>query len=192
MGDGNVRKTTPDPTKNKPKMIKRETVYKIGRIGKPHGIDGEVSFHFDDDIFDRTDADYLILDIDGILVPFFMDEYRFKTDETALIRFTDIDTQERARDLTGCEVYFPREHSEAETGSLSWAAIVGFHVIDAANGTPVGEITGVDDSTINTLFDLHTPGGDDILIPASDELITAIDTERHTITMQLPDGLLNI
>lgn len=173
-------------------MIKRETVYKIGRIGKPHGIDGEVSFHFDDDIFDRTDADYLILDIDGILVPFFMDEYRFKTDETALIRFTDIDTQERARDLTGCEVYFPREHSESEAGNLSWAAIVGFHVIDATNGTPVGEITGVDDSTINTLFDLHTPGGDDILIPASDELITAIDTEGRTITMQLPDGLLNI
>ena len=173
-------------------MIKRETVYKIGRIGKPHGIDGEVSFHFDDDIFDRTDADYLILDIDGILVPFFMDEYRFKTDETALIRFTDIDTQERARDLTGCEVYFPCEHSESEAGSLSWAAIVGFHVIDAANGTPVGEITGVDDSTINTLFDLRTPGGDDILIPASDELITSIDTEGRTITMQLPDGLLNI
>ena len=49
-------------------MIKKETVYKIGKIGKPHGVDGEVSFHFDDDIFDRVDADYLILDIDGILV----------------------------------------------------------------------------------------------------------------------------
>ena len=40
-------------------MIKKETIYKIGKIGKPHGVDGEVSFHFDDDIFDRVDADYL-------------------------------------------------------------------------------------------------------------------------------------
>jgi 16S rRNA processing protein RimM len=173
-------------------MIKRETVYKIGRIGKPHGIDGEVSLHFDDDIFDRTDADYLILDIDGILVPFFIDEYRFKTDETALMRFTDIDTQERARSLTGCDVYFPREHSDNGNGCLSWAAIVGFHVVDSVSGKPIGEITRVDDSTINTLFDLRIPDGNDILIPASDELITAIDAEGRTVTMQLPDGLLDI
>ena len=85
-------------------MIKKETVYKIGRIGKPHGVDGEVSFHFDDDVFDRTDADYLILDMDGILVPFFMDEYRFKTDETALVRFEDVTTQDKARTLTVCDV----------------------------------------------------------------------------------------
>ena len=56
-------------------MIKAEEVYKIGRLGKAHGVKGEVSFQFDDDIFDRVDADYLVLDIDGILVPFFMEEY---------------------------------------------------------------------------------------------------------------------
>lgn len=173
-------------------MIRKETVYKIGKIGKPHGVDGEVSFHFDDDVFDRTDAQYLILDIDGILVPFFIDEYRFKTDETALMRFSDIDSQERARELTGCDVYFPREHSEAADGTLSWAAIVGFSVVDAASGKHVGEIKGVDDSTINTLFELVTDCGDDLLVPASDELITAVDTQGRTITMQLPDGLLQL
>ena len=78
-------------------MIKKETVYKIGKIGKPHGVDGEVSFHFDDDIFDRVDADYLILDIDGILVPFFLDEYRFKNDETALVRYTPSTTLQSIR-----------------------------------------------------------------------------------------------
>ena len=55
-------------------MIKREEVYQIGKLGKTHGIRGEVSFLFDDDVFDRVDADYLILDIDGILVPFFFEE----------------------------------------------------------------------------------------------------------------------
>ena len=49
-------------------MIKQEEVYKIGRLGKSHGVRGEVSFLFDDDVFDRVDADYLILDIDGIRI----------------------------------------------------------------------------------------------------------------------------
>ena len=51
-------------------MIKQEEVYRIGRLGKAHGVKGEVSFQFDDDIFDQIDADYLVLDIEGILVPF--------------------------------------------------------------------------------------------------------------------------
>ena len=116
----------------------------------------------------------------------------FKTDETALVRFADIDTQDKARTLTGCEVYFPREHSDSDGDSLSWAEIVGYHVVDAQSGKTVGEIRSVDDSTINTLFELVTTGGDDQLIPASDDLIEAVDTDAHTITMRLPEGLLDI
>lgn len=52
-------------------MIRQEEVFKIGKIGKPHGVKGEVSLMFEDDVFDRVDADYLVLLIDGILVPFF-------------------------------------------------------------------------------------------------------------------------
>lgn len=40
-------------------MIRHEDVYRIGRIGKPHGVGGELSFMFDDDVFDRCDAEYL-------------------------------------------------------------------------------------------------------------------------------------
>ena len=106
-------------------MIKKEEVYKIGRLGKVHGIRGEVSFLFDDDVFDRVEADYLVLDIDGILVPFFMEEYRFKSDANALVKFDGIDTVERAKELTGCDVYFPRELSDDDNGHISWAEIVG-------------------------------------------------------------------
>lgn len=81
--------------------------YKIGKIGKPHGVKGEVSFMFDDDVFDRTDADWLMLSVDGILVPFFLEEYRFKSNETALVKFCDVDTQDEARELTGCDVFLP-------------------------------------------------------------------------------------
>ena len=37
-------------------MIKEEDVYKIGRLGKTHGVRGEISFLFDDDVFDRTNT----------------------------------------------------------------------------------------------------------------------------------------
>ena len=75
-------------------MIREDEVYKIGKIGKPHGVKGEVSLMFSDDVFDRVDADYLVLMVDGILVPFFFEEYRFKSGETALVKFCDIDTGE--------------------------------------------------------------------------------------------------
>ena len=169
-------------------MIKQEEVYKIGRLGKAHGIRGEVSFLFDDDVFDRVDADYLILDIDGILVPFFLEEYRFKSDANALVKFDGIDTLERAKELTGCEVYFPRELSDEDSEHISWAEIVGYQLVDAETKTIAGTIASVDDSTLNTLFELE----DGRLIPASEELITHIDTKKHQIEIKLPEGILEL
>ena len=169
-------------------MIKREDVYKIGRLGKAHGVKGEVSFQFDDDIFDTTDADYLILEIDGILVPFFMEEYRFRNDSLALVKFCDVDTQQRASELTGCDVYFPRTLAEESEGQLSLSSLVGFDIVEASNSKVVGKIATIDDTTQNILFELE----DGRLIPASDELITNIDTNRQQIIMQIPTGLLEI
>ena len=169
-------------------MIRKETVYRIGRIGKPHGVDGEVSFHFDDDAFDRTDAEYLILDVDGILVPFFMEEYRFRSDSLALIKFCDVDTQQRAAELTGCDVYFPRSLAEEEDAMPSLSMLVGFMLVDADTGKEVGRIASIDDSTHNILFELE----DGRLIPASDDLIHHIDTTERTIKTIIPEGLLEI
>jgi 16S rRNA processing protein RimM len=169
-------------------MIRDEEVYHIGKLGKTHGVKGEISFLFDDDVFDRIDADYLILKIDGILVPFFIEEYRFKSDANAIVKFEDIDTQERARELTGCEVYFPRELADTDENSISWAAIVGFDIIEAESEKTIGRIASVDDTTINILFELE----DGRLIPASEDLITAVNQQAHTISMHLPAGLLDL
>lgn len=169
-------------------MIKQEEVYRIGRIGKPHGVNGEVFFYFDDDIFDRVDADYLVLDMDGILVPFYMDEYRFRKGSVALVRFCDIDTMERAAELTNREVYFPRELAGQEDEAPTLLFLVGFDIVDSSTDRHIGTITGVDDTTANVLFELN----DGSLIPASDDLILNIDTEKEEIIMDLPDGLLTL
>ena len=149
-------------------MIREEEVFQIGKLGKTHGVKGEISFLFDDDVFDRVDADYLILKIDGILVPFFIEEYRFKSDSNALMKFEGIDTQEQARDLTGTDVYFPRRLADS--------------------GRTVGRIASVDDSTLNILFCLD----DGRLIPASEDLIIAVDQQPRSLTMHIPAGLLEL
>ena len=169
-------------------MIRKEEVYKIGRLGKSHGVKGEVSLQFTDDVFDRVEAEYLILDIDGILVPFFMEEYRFRSDSLALIKFCDVDTQQRAAELTGCDVYFPRSLAEEEDAMPSLSMLVGFMLVDADTGKEVGHIASIDDSTHNILFELE----DGRLIPASDDLIHHIDTTERTIKTIIPEGLLEI
>lgn len=173
-------------------MIRREEVYKIGKLGKPHGVKGEISFMFDDDVFDRVDADYLVLDVDGILVPFFIEEYRFRSDESALMKFEDIDTQDKARDLTGDEVYFPRSLSDGGDENVSWAEIFGFEVVDKNTNKTIGIIKSVDDSTINTLFEIETNDGKEVLIPANEDLIHEADMDNRRIKMFIPEGLLDL
>ena len=169
-------------------MIKREDVYKIGRLGKAHGVKGEVSFQFTDDIFDSVDAEYLVLDVDGILVPFFMEEYRFRNDSVCLVKFCDVDTQQRAQELTGCDVYFPRALAEEAEETPSLSSLVGFKIVSVPDGSTIGTIAAIDDSTLNILFELE----DGTLIPASDELIENIDVNKKEIIMNIPEGLLDI
>ena len=169
-------------------MIRQEDVYKIGRLGKAHGVKGEVSFQFDDDIFDRVDADYLVLDIDGILVPFFMEEYRFRSDSVCLVKFCNVDTQQRAQELTGCDAFFPRALAEEGDEMPSLSMLVGFKIVNNVNGKTVGRIAAIDDSTANILFEME----DGMLIPANDDLIEVIDAEQQQIKMNIPQGLLDI
>ncbi|MCF0199256.1 MAG: 16S rRNA processing protein RimM [Bacteroidaceae bacterium] len=166
-------------------MITSEEVYKIGTITRTHGVKGEVSLAFTDDVWDRVDADYLILDVDGILVPFFMEEYRFRSENTALVKFLDYDTSEAASELCGCAVYFPHRLTPDDApDEVTWKYFTGFTVEDTKAGE-LGTIDEVDDSTMNVLFRIG-----DLLIPAAEPFIKDIDHQRRRITMELPEELL--
>ena len=168
-------------------MIHSEDIYRIGSIGKPHGVKGEVNLRFVDDVFDREEADFLFLMVDGIAVPFFIEEYRFRGEETALIKFEDVDTQQQAAALTGCEVYYPRGNAE-EDAPVSWASVVDFDLYDNVTKRVAGRIAGVDDTTINLLFELDNG----LLVPATPELITHIDGMQRRVSMDIPEGLLDL
>lgn len=173
-------------------MIRFEDTYKIGRITKSHGLKGEVVFNFDDDIFDRVDADYLICDVDGILVPFFIEEYRFRSENSALVKFEDIDSAEDARRILGVDVYFEKNKAvDSGEEEMSLYYFVGFNVKDV-DGKLIGTIKEIDDNTENWLFVVERPDGGNALIPAHEEFIEDIDHDNRSIIVDLPEGLLDL
>lgn len=172
-------------------MIKKDDVYKIGIFNKPHGVKGELSFTFTDDIFDRVDAEYLICLLDGIMVPFFMEEYRFRSDTTALVKLEKIDTAEQARKFTNVEVFFPKDLAEEDDSEdiPTWGYFVGFQVDDVNFGY-LGEIVAVDDSTMNVLFSIERPDGDELLLPAHEEFMVKLEKKKRKLTVEMPEGLI--
>ena len=65
---------------------------------------------------------------------------------------------------------------------------MGFDILEDDSRKIVGKIAAIDDATMNILFELE----DGRLIPASDDLITAIDQQARTIIMHIPEGLLEL
>ena len=172
-------------------MINKDDTYKIGRITKAHALRGEVVFMFSDDIFDRVDCPYLICEIDGILVPFFIEEYRFKNDSAALVKFEDIDSAEQAQQIIGSDIYFEKKYiEEGEEDEVSLNYFIGFTVKEDKN--TIGTIIGIDDNTDNWLFIVERTNGDECMIPAHEEFIIDIDHKNKTIEMNLPIGLLDL
>ena len=172
-------------------MILKTEVFPIGQITKPHGVNGEMSFSFTSDVFDREDVPYFVFELDGILVPFFLDEYRFKGSTTGLIKLDGITTDEQARDFAGLTIYLPKKFLEkVEDAEIELDYFAGFTLIDANKGI-IGKISEVDQTTDNVLFVIPA-GNDELLIPAGEEYITEIDHDKKMIYVNLPEGLLEL
>ncbi len=169
-------------------MIPLDSIFKIGKLGRAHGLKGEIVFFCDDDVFDRAGAEYLVLMIDGIPVPFFMEGYRFQTDDRALVKFEGMDTVEDVAELVGKEVYFPKEAAKEAAGEFSPASLVGFSIYDTVSGVTTAPVSRVSTETDNTLFELS----DGKLVPVAEDWIKEIDREGKIIRMSLPEGLLTL
>lgn len=172
-------------------MIRNDEVISIGRFTRPHGVKGEMAMTFTNDVFDRTDCPFLVCSMDGILVPFFIEEYRFKSETTALIKFERIDTVEQARIFTNKEVFFPVSYvPEDEEPEYTWSTFIGYAASDVRHGA-LGTVVDVDDSTVNVLFIVERPDGSEVLIPAQEVFIRDLDHRRQHILFDLPDGLID-
>jgi len=174
-------------------MITEDEVYQIGVITRTHGVRGELSFMFTDDVWDRVEADYLVLRLDGIFVPFFLEEWRFRSDTTALVKFEDIDDANAATRLVGSEVFFPKALTPTDISEedLTWKMLAGFKVLDASDAL-VGTIATVDESTINVLLYINRPDGSEFMLPAVEEFIQDVDYQARTLHADIPAELITL
>jgi 16S rRNA processing protein RimM len=172
-------------------MISKSDVIPIGQINKPHGVNGEMSFSFTSDIFDREEVPYFIFEMQGILVPFFLEEYRFKGSTTGLMKLDGVTSDEEARAFYGLTIYLPKKFLEkVEDTEIELDYFAGFSLIDVEKGL-IGVISEVDQTTENVLFVIPTKD-DELLIPAGEEYIEEIDHDKKLIYVRLPEGLLDL
>lgn len=176
-------------------MIIEEQLIEIGYITKLHGLKGEMQATVTDTVFDDVKrCPYLVCDMDGIFVPFFLHGYRFKSGQSILLSFDDIDTQEKAEPFCGKKLYFdrkcftPEEEEQYDAEVEEELGYIGYQIIDQTLG-PLGEVVDINDQTANVLF-IVDHDGEELMIPAADDLVLEIDDDEMTILMDLPRGLV--
>ena len=167
-------------------MLKKEDFVYYGKFLKPHGTKGEIGLQSDGFTL-GDDCDFVACDIDGILVPFFFETIRSKSNDISIVKVERMESAEDVRFLTNRDAYIPREWVE-ESEELTWSYFKGFKAISTEQGE-LGEIIDVDDNTINTLFVIEGED-DEILIPAQEEFIVNIDHQNKEIIFDLPEGLV--
>lgn len=155
-----------------------------GKILKTHGVKGEVTVLVEDAAL--FDTDYIIVPIDGLYVPFFIESRRGKSDNIDIIKIEDVDSESVAQKLTGATVFLKIEDMDADAG---FASLEGYKVYNG--NSLVGVISAIDDQTENVLFEVRGDKGV-VLIPAVDEWVDDVNDADHVIRMSLPEGLLEV
>lgn len=172
--------------------MSRTHLVEIGAIKRIHGVAGEVQiFWLPSANLDETEQlESVFIVIDGIPVPFFITSIRGKSADISIVKFDEVDSMAAANGLVGAKVLANMAEPD-ENDELFLDDLVGFTVIDKT-GTQVGQITAFEEYATNAVFIVNSSRGKEIMLPASPELIIDINEETKTLTLQIPEGLLDI
>ncbi len=169
----------------------REESFLLGTITRTHGVNGELVLLFkNESSLDYEHLESVFVELDGKLVPFFIDSYRTKGDSTALIGFERYNSEQETIFLKGSSVYAHLDEKiEYDTDNSDINTLIGYSIFE--DGKLIGKIEDILKFPNNIQFEI-TIEGNKILIPANQELINNIDSDKKTIEMNLPEGLLDI
>ena len=163
-------------------MITTEQVISIGRITRTHGKRGEIQCLTTNEYWDNAEATFLILNIDNILVPFRVLDWRGKGSDSLIFQLDRISDEQSAQQLIGYQAYMLASNlSEDDELLPTWQSLTGYRVLDTDQGE-LGTIIHVDETTINTLITLDN----DQLLPLHEDFIIDIDQENKLLTICLP------
>ncbi len=166
---------------------------KIGTVQKTHGINGEVVIRFSGEYYDTVEqALVLFLEIDGLLVPFFVaeDGLRFRSGETVITKFDWIDTDQKAAELVGLSVFVKNEDIVLPEDEFHTNRLVGFTLFDTKLGQ-IGPVVEVNDYSGNLIITVDYSGRE-VLVPLNEDFLVRLDEETKMIELDTPGGIFNL
>ena len=175
----------------------------VAQVLKSNGTDGELVLGFREiapEDINLQEPVFIIFD--GLPVPFYIESFQKRGNTKALVRLTDIFSQEDVEEIAGKAVYIEEDClPEMSLDEDGFAALVGWVLLTPA-GIPdqvgedeemelyeVGEITDFIDIPNNPCIEVETENGA-VMIPLHEELILSVDPENLELIMQVPAGLL--
>lgn len=126
----------------------------------------------------------------------FRHRYQIESQRTVndclLLKFQGIDTISAAYNLIGCSIYSDIEPSaEPESDESGTPDLSGWTVLNE-RGQMVGTVQEVLDRTLQPLLDVLGPDQREHLIPLVPEWLLEMNESSRSLTMSLPEGLLDI
>jgi 16S rRNA processing protein RimM len=172
--------------------MRKEDCFYLGKIAKKFSFKGEVLAYLDTDepeLYENLES--VFVECNKHLVPFFIETASLHKNDFLRIRFEDVSTEEEAEAILGNDLYLPLSMLPKLSGNkFYFHEVIGFEVIDSRRGN-IGQIVAINDSGAQPLFEIDK-NGTEILIPLIDDFIIALDRENKTITLETPEGLVDL
>ena len=161
----------------------------LGTISKTHGVRGELIIRITDPSFEPDENwESLFLQIDGILVPFFISSLHAPKADEWFICFDDYDNKDSAQNLVGSPVWIQKEFMPKVEEVIYMDELTGYALINLSTGRQ-GLISEFMDIPGNPVFEVYFEG-EKVLVPAQDDMIEEIDQENQKLIMRLPEGIM--
>jgi 16S rRNA processing protein RimM len=173
-------------------MISKNNCILLGTLTKPHGTKGSVLLWFKDlKAEDIKDKGTVFVEIDGLLVPFFMEDFQKKSRDFAILKFEGINSETRVKEFAGAHVYLLKEQVKRKKKPVSGLPqLSGYRVNDLHKGFVgiAGEIAGI---ASNPLLQVQHEGRD-FLVPFHEDIILEINDKEMVIVIEAPEGLFEL
>jgi 16S rRNA processing protein RimM len=124
-----------------------------------------------------------------VLLPYFVQSTKIKSEDETYIKLEGIDEKETARKLTPKEVWLVEEDFKKFAAAASPISLLGFSIID--EGVDLGEILEVIEQPHQILCTILLDGKE-ALIPIHQDSLEKIDKKNRKVHVVLPEGLLDI
>ena len=173
------------------KYLDRSNLTKIATIYNFLGSNGGVVLNLVPPFYEIITEEPVLVDIDGYLVPFFIDEDSvFYNKKTVSLRFTTIKSQKSASSLIGHDVYALTESLDIDEDEEEQFEYEGYTAFDHLNNH-LGVIQGIDDIPGNPLMIIDN-NGKELLVPALAVEVIDVDDDAKKITISIPEGLTDL